>query len=106
MRNELTSYTDIGVIYEGQKLTAEEYLKVEDAYINAITAFASSLNVKSFFEKDLERYNEPSQKDELYSHDLIDIYKSIKKGSQVDANKALNGDLEIHFVSDGAATLE
>ena len=34
--NEWTSYCDIGKIFDGKKLTFEEYREIEDRYIEAI----------------------------------------------------------------------
>ena len=41
------SYGDIGSVYQGKKLTYNEYVHVEDLYINAIVQFMKCLNIST-----------------------------------------------------------
>jgi len=47
LKDEWTDYGDIGKTFEGKILTLEEYLKTEDAYIQAILLFMEDLNIDS-----------------------------------------------------------
>lgn len=47
LKNEWTEYDDIGQTFEGKTLTLKEYLKTEDAYIQAILLFIEDLNIDS-----------------------------------------------------------
>lgn len=47
LKDEWTEYEDIGKTFEGKTLTLEEYLKTEDAYIQAILLFMEDLNIDS-----------------------------------------------------------
>ena len=51
-----TSYSDIGSLYQGEKLTYDEYIRVEGLYINAIVQFMKCLNISHLQVKGLENY--------------------------------------------------
>jgi len=51
------SYGDIGESYQGEKLTYDEYIRVENLYINAIVQFMSCLNISHLQVKSLEKNN-------------------------------------------------
>ena len=44
-KDEWTRYNDIGEIFEGQMLTEAEYVKIEDAYIQAVLLFVECLSI-------------------------------------------------------------
>ncbi len=48
------SYGDIGNVYQGEKLTYDKYIQVENLYINAILQFMTCLNISHLQVKDLE----------------------------------------------------
>jgi len=50
------SYGDIGRSYQSEKLTYDEYVRVENLYINAIVQFMMSLNVSHLQVKYLENH--------------------------------------------------
>lgn len=50
------SYGDIGNSYQGKKFTHDEYIRVENLYINAIVEFMKYLNISCLQIKDLENY--------------------------------------------------
>lgn len=54
LKPEWTSISDIGRTFAGEVLTAEAYLKVEDAYVAAIRDFLSACQIDSVRVTDLE----------------------------------------------------
>lgn len=54
-RDEWTSCTDIGKAFAGQKLTAEAYLAVETAYLEAIRLVAEANDCTAFRVRQLEQ---------------------------------------------------
>ena len=52
-----TSYSDIGESYQGNILTYNEYIRVEDLYINAIVEFMKCLNISHLQVQGLENRN-------------------------------------------------
>ena len=53
-RREWTAYGDIGRSYDGVKLTHEEYLRVEDAYLDSAIAFLREAQILRLFVRGLE----------------------------------------------------
>src|SRR5476651_1262643 len=47
LKNEWTCYSEIGKTFEGKIFTFEEYLKIENAYIQAVLLFMECLNLDS-----------------------------------------------------------
>lgn len=79
-----TSIIDIGNIYNGQPLTAEEYLSVENKYVKAMHIYMNYMKVT-----DMEVYLIHKLKEELfiehtlkypecYSDEIINFYYSLK----------------------------
>jgi hypothetical protein len=56
-----TSYSDIGNIYQGKKLTHDQYVLVENLYINAIVLFMKDLEISHLQVKDLENHDHISE---------------------------------------------
>jgi hypothetical protein len=60
-REEWTSYGDIGQTFGGQRLTPDEYQRVEDAYVSAALGFLHEAGVKTLTVEGLEAQgNAPS----------------------------------------------
>jgi hypothetical protein len=51
------SYGNIGSLYQGEKLTYDEYMRVENLYINAIMEFMQCLNISHLQVKYLEHHD-------------------------------------------------
>ena len=47
LKDEWTSVSDVGRIYDGKPFNYKEYLRIEDAYVAVINRFLSSQNIKS-----------------------------------------------------------
>lgn len=66
LKSEWTSIADLGRTFAGDVLTAEAYLRVEDAYIEAIREFLAACRIDSVRVTDLETRADPgSDCDEL-----------------------------------------
>ena len=55
LKDEWTDYSCIGKSFEGKELTYEDYLKVEDAYIQAVLLFMKCLDLDSLKVISLEK---------------------------------------------------
>lgn len=63
-KDEWISFSDIGLSFDGEELTFEEYQKVEDAYVFTALRFLSAANLKSLKVTSLET-NAPKVKKSL-----------------------------------------
>jgi len=54
LKNEWTDYADIGKIFHGIELTREEYLRVENNYIDVISDILNYLNISELKIKNCE----------------------------------------------------
>ena len=57
LENTWISYGDIGQSYQGKVFTYDEYIRVENLYVNAIMQFMSCLNISYLQVKILEKNN-------------------------------------------------
>ena len=78
-KNEWTSFSDIGKLFENNRLTYEQYLLIENNYIKAIREFMSCTNRHSLTITSLEKYNNFTDAP-YYTSDLIEAYNSITEG--------------------------
>jgi hypothetical protein len=53
-RDDWTSASDIGHVFDGKELSLDDYLRTEDRYIQAITAFAQESDLSYFEVVDLD----------------------------------------------------
>lgn len=82
--DEWTSCHDIGKLFNGNEFTANDYLAIENAYINAVLSFMQNINVTSFKVKCLEKYNDNivSQNTTLvYTNEMIKLYVELHENS-------------------------
>ncbi|MDF2565648.1 MAG: hypothetical protein K0Q53_2043 [Massilibacillus sp.] len=80
-RNEWTSFSEVGKIFEDKKLTYDDYIAVEDSYVGAISKIMEDLNISSLKVTNIERRNnkfKPSQDCEFYTKEMIELYSSIQ----------------------------
>jgi len=85
-----TSVSDIGRSFENHVLTQEEYLAVEDAYVEAIHLFMDSCNVKTLTLKDLEVNDESEGIVSLPADHRHSNHESYVAGAQL-SGKTLDG---------------
>ena len=76
-----TSYSDIGKLYQGEKLNYDEYMRIENLYINAIVKFMKCLSISHLQVKCLE------------NHDRINEDSSINKAEVMFVNALKENDL-------------
>lgn len=65
------SYGDIGSVYQGKKLTYNEYVHVEDLYINAIVLLMNCLNVSHLQVKSLENHGSINENPSIDTEEVI-----------------------------------
>ena len=91
-KDEWTSSSDIGKVYDGKRFTREEYLETEDKYVQAVIrgmelTGCSFLTVEYLFvsrkKSDMKRRFTP--KNPLYEQnkDLYDMFLNIKEGMRI-----------------------
>jgi hypothetical protein len=83
IKNEWTSYWDIGKIYQNSALTIKEYLLVENKYINAIICFMNYLEIKSFRITGLEKYDNLSFFHDNMSKKMEMFFKTLQDDSLI-----------------------
>jgi hypothetical protein len=76
-----TSRSEVGSLYQGEKLTYDEYIRVENLYIDAIVQFMKGLNVSCLQVKSLE------------NHDRINEDPSVDKAEVMFVNTLKENDL-------------
>lgn len=78
LKKEWISYSEIGKVFENKKFMVEDYLKIENAYIQAIILFMECLNINYLRIVALQKKIKP-EKNEFYSFSMINAYNSFKK---------------------------
>ena len=87
LKDEWTSICHVGKIYENREFTIDEYLKVEDGYIQAILLFMAFLNLESLPVTYLEKHRTWDSSDTPYSKSMFELYKKIKVGKQINTKE-------------------
>ncbi|MCH1939856.1 hypothetical protein [Holdemania massiliensis] len=84
IKEEWTSISDIGKIYNGCILDAKEYKKIEDSYVRAVLEIASYMGIEYFRIKDVFRWkdlrkdiNENAVFKELYPQSMLKVYEEM-----------------------------
>lgn len=77
-KDEWTSYSDIGSTIENEALSAEEYLNIENAYVEAISLIMDEVGINSLAITALEKHNAPQKNDVLFDPILLKTYQSLK----------------------------
>lgn len=73
-KNEWTSFSDIGNKFEGNIITLEDYLKIENAYVAAIILFMECLCIENFLIVNLEKNMPPKNNSSL----MRDTYSNLQ----------------------------
>ena len=87
LKDEWTSISDVGKIYENREFTLDEYLKVEDGYIQAILLFMIFLNLESLTVTYLEKRTTWNVSSTPYSKSMFGLYKKIMEGKQINTKE-------------------
>lgn len=99
LKNEWTSYSDIGKVYEGKMFEKEEYLKVEAQYCDVILCILKTNGTKVLIIKNLElnySINEVKQMLQIKGLDLLIEDKEII--TTLSSNKKITiDDLQVYL---------
>ena len=87
-KDEWTSSSDIGKVYDGKRFTREEYLETEDKYVQAVirgmelTGCSLSIHRNK---SNMKRFTPKDPKDPLHEQNkaLYDMFLSIKEGMRI-----------------------
>lgn len=90
-KNEWISFSDIGKIFNGEKLTLNDYIKIESSYIDTIISFIKVLKIPYLIITDLEKYeldNDIINKyKEIYPNAMLNIFNNIKNNAEYNIDK-------------------
>ncbi|WP_018703688.1 hypothetical protein [Anaeromusa acidaminophila] len=89
-KNEWTSFSQIGDEFNGYKFTKEDYVIVENAYVDTIMAFMSSNNITSLNVDGLEKRKFQKRKDDVYSDEMINLYYNLKENDVINVEAIKN----------------
>lgn len=82
-KDEWTSCHDIGKLYDGKEFTVDDYMVVENAYINAVVSIMNGLNIKAITAKYLEKHNDNLELHETplaYTKEMIELFERLQEG--------------------------
>jgi len=80
LENEWTCYSEVGTKCDGKLLTIDEYLDIENKYINSIILFMKCNNIESLkITGNLEKRWNPA-KDPNSTEKMISLFNNIKNG--------------------------
>jgi hypothetical protein len=80
VKDEWTSYSDIGTNIYGKQLTYDEYIEIEDAYVTAIKLFMKCNKIDSLMVASLEKNHELNNDDKYISNDMKNSFQQVKTG--------------------------
>lgn len=79
--DEWTSRSDIGRSFGGVRLTEEEYLRIEQAYLDAVTAFLSEAGIAELTVVGLENHGKvptaPKDESRIRADDVTEVVRSL-----------------------------
>ena len=78
LKDEWTAISDIGKTFNHELCTFENYIAVENAYVQAVLLFVDYLKIPSFLLTSLEDHDILERGTHLTT-DMINLYKKIKK---------------------------
>jgi hypothetical protein len=90
-KDEWTDFSDIGKVFEGVELLADEYIRIESLYISAIHSFMNAVHVSSLdvFHLEKERYSlrdHDLKHMDLYPNEMTAIVEPIQNGHTLNGN--------------------
>lgn len=86
LHGDWTACSDIGKKFEGKILTLAEYMRVEDAYVNAVVSLMKCVGISSLCIEALEKKNRQYEK-LSYDNHMFTVYKKLRKGSLLSLNE-------------------
>lgn len=91
--NEWTSFGDVGKSFDGKILTIDEYLSVENAYVNAVLAFMEDLKITSLKVKEVEKHSKYIKLNKtsiVYPNDMINLFSDVYDNCTIEIDKVEN----------------
>lgn len=85
-QEDWTSVSDIGRVFNGEKLTKEEYLRTENSYVNAVKTILTENNASKLLIDGLETYYDNTDVSAL-SFDESELLAEIKNTMYVNKDK-------------------
>lgn len=82
-KHEWSSFSDIGKKFDNKELTYDNYILVEDTYINALMLFMECNNIDTMHVANLEKQR-PLEDVSLYSKDMIDTFNMVINNMVID----------------------
>jgi hypothetical protein len=83
LREEWTSYSDIGKSYNNVNFNYQDYLDVETLYINAIQSIMACCGISSLKIVALEKPQKINP-DEHTTNEMLTLFKTVKEGDSID----------------------
>ena len=87
--DEWTSMSDIGNEYNGKTLDIEQYIQVEDSYVNAIMEICKYMNISDFHIKNVCKWKKLSDEIDqdslkmIYSKSMLNTYENVTDNSNL-----------------------
>lgn len=83
LKNEWTSISEIGDVFDDWRLTYKRYKQVEDSYVKTILIFMDFLKEKTLRITNLEKNSDVLKKNSQYSKSMCDIFAKASIGDLV-----------------------
>jgi hypothetical protein len=85
INNEWTSVSEINQVFDNCILTKEDYLVVENKYVNTVVEFTKYLHVNCLIIKDVVKLEMlfSDNYSSLYDNKLVDFYKSVIENQEI-----------------------
>lgn len=83
LKKNWTSYSDIGRIFEGKKLSLDEYFKVENKYIDAVISLMKCIEISHLKVTELEKYTDSIDSDENASENMNFQFNNLKNNEEI-----------------------
>lgn len=95
LKDDWTSISDIGRLYNGKELTITNYLAVEDLYVYAVISFMKCLKITSLMVSNLERYLQiddmgVSKYPQIYSKDMVTLFETVRNDDSLGLHEVEN----------------
>lgn len=87
IKDEWTSYSDIGKHIRGKEFTYNDYLQVENAYISTIKLFMECNRLKSLKVANLEKYIELDKNDRYISEAMQHNFNYVQEGVDLEVDE-------------------
>lgn len=87
IKDEWTSYSEVGNTIDGKTFTYQEYLEVENSYVSSIIFFMECNNLENLRIAHLEKSFTLDNKDTYLSENMKNDFNVVKNGLDIDKNK-------------------